>query len=709
MGSSEFSPASYKEALRYLEMSDSEMGNVYRDVLDLVHYLDQSYYKHSEKKIPDSVYDLLKKKMISVEEAYPHLQSATSPTISLPDVISNAFSKAKHPTPMISIRTVLHKEPNPIEDFVERVTKRLGHSDFTVEEELKFDGAGLKLIYSKGKLTLALTRGDGYTGEVVTENALAIKNIPHNLFAAGIETLEVAGEVVMETAAFEDVNAALIANGKPPLKNKRNAASGSLRQLSSQVTAARNLRFIAYHICELVVDPERIRKPMTQKDSIQLLKELGFDTFYENDDVRRFEATDYKGMYACFKNIQKARQKLSFDIDGVVFKVSEIPLQKTLGVTGREPNWSMAYKFPPEEVLGIIKDIVCQVGMHGSLTPVAVLEPVEVGGVTVTRANLHNQDEITRLDIRIGDYVKLVRAGDVIPDIQGVELALRPDGTTPYYIDERYPKCPSCGGQVANTGARNEKLGTSFECLDHQTCPAQLEQKLAHFFSRKGVNVDGIGAVFCHKLVENGYSSPAAVFRVSEERMLELELASPAIIRKVFNQLHRKSFEVPFNKLLVGLAIPGVSEGTAKRISNTMTFDQFRTTVAYEELLAIKDIGEETAESLECWLVHGKELLDDLSFYINVVDVLQKKGKLTGVSLCITGSFHITREIVTKTIEDEGGEVTKNVSKKTKYLLVGENPSDGKVKKAQKLGVEVIDPFALEAIIDIINLFNPKE
>ncbi len=656
---------------------------------NLIRQYDVAYYINNNPALTDSAYDSLFRELVTIETEHPDCITPDSPTQRLTTKRADAFKQMKHLKPMLSIKTILSDEKAPFERFDKTVTDKLTLAGELLPwnvvdyiPEFKFDGLALNLLYRKGVLVQAGTRGDGYTGEDVTANARTIRSIPLRLLNKAPDTLEVRGEVMMPLSSFDQLNAELLTNQEPLFKNPRNAASGALRQLDPAETAKRKLVFVAYGIGY----HSEVNHDNNQYKTLLDLKQMGFDVFYHSDFMRAHmhKVTTPSQIYAFYDRVLSNRSKLPFEIDGVVYKVNSFRQQEVLGIMGREPCWSIAHKFPAEEVTTVIEKIIIQVGRLGTMTPVAVVRPVFVSGVTVTNVTLHNQDEIDRKDIRIGDTVVIRRAGDVIPEIVKVVLELRPEQSVSYRILDHVQTCPSCGSPV-----EKEEDKAAYRCTSTYACPAQQARLIEHYASRRAMDIEGIGEVSAEVLVTSKLVTRIDALYACDVAALQAAGLGEASANKIFQQLHVSKAAPELRKFIYGLGIPSVGEGTAKRIAvRFKTIDNFLATADELSLLSIPDIGPYTAKAVMIYLSgEGRSIITNLLQYVKPQSPLNtENGVLKGLYFAITGSFNnVSREEIKKLIEKHGGTVSASVSAKVNCLIVGESPGT-KVKEATEIG-----------------------
>lgn len=630
------------------------------------------YHVLNAPEIGDSEYDRLFRELIELEAAHPEMADPNSPSrrVGAPPV--DGFASHRHLVPMLSLDNAFGNEE--LMAFVERVRRGLGREEVEFCAEFKFDGLSLSLTYTDGELVRATTRGDGETGEVVTENARTVLGIPLRLREPVAGTFEVRGEVLMFHEAFRALNDERIASGEAVYVNPRNAASGSMRQLDSRITASRKLRFFAYYVAGISLSE-------TQFGTLNRLRELGF-AVYEGarslDGQRLPEFADAA---------LAARKSLPFDIDGVVVKVNSLADQDALGFTARSPRWATACKFPAEQAITRLKSITWQVGRTGVVTPVAELEPKFVGGVTVSRATLHNLEELRRKDVRQGDWVVIQRAGDVIPEVVGPQLDRR-ESELP--IPQPPTECPECETPLVQSSGY-----IAIRC-PNRSCPAQIQAKLEHFVMRGAMDIEGLGSKQIQKFLETGMLSDFASIFHLPERFDEISRwdGFGAQSTAKLGAAIETSKTRPLDRLIYGLGIRHVGERTARDLANHFRTLEALRRCTLEELVSLADIGQRTAEEIESWF-EDPENQDQLDRLI-MAGVRPQEAQapiasdFEGETYVFTGKLEsMTREQAEEWVAKLGGKSSDSVSKKTSFVVAG--PGAGsKLEKARKLGVMVL-------------------
>lgn len=659
------------------------MSNVPKDVAERYAKLKASvqqyrtaFHVEGREEISQEALDSLKNELVAIEREHPSLVTPDSPSQRVAGSPLPGFTKVKHAIPQWSLNDAF--SPDDIADFTERVKRflkdRFPDAQPTYVCELKIDGLKVVLTYEKGYLVTAATRGDGVVGEDVTHNVRTIDSVPLSLPRAVDVIVE--GEIWLPARELSRINKGREKNGEPQFANPRNAAAGSIRQLDPKIAASRNLDVFIY---ELARTSEPF--PQDQIGELEYLKGLGFKV---NPNFKH--AHSVEEICAFWETWKEKGRKQEYWVDGVVVKVNEGDYERVLGYTGKGPRFAIAFKFPAEQVTTVIEDIVLQVGRTGVLTPVAHLRPVSVAGTTVSRATLHNEDEIKRLDVRIGDTVIIQKAGDIIPDIMSVVNDLRPKGTKEYTWPK---KVAACGGD----GSIERVPGTSaWRCVNRDSTEL-VKRRLRHFASRPALDIEGLGAETAALLVDSGLASTFdEIFTLTEGDLLELDGFAEISAQKLLSAIKSRR-RVVLSKLLFGLSIDHVGEETARLLSQHFkTLKKIRT-ASVEELSAVKGIGSVLAQSVHDWLRDPVKvgILDRLLEHVTpVADESPASGKLAGKTFVLTGTLSMPREDAEAKIRALGGTTSGSVSKKTSYVVAGENPGS-KVTKAEELGVQVLN------------------
>jgi DNA ligase (NAD+) len=659
---------------------------------DQIRHYNYRYHVLDDPEVPDAEYDRLMRQLQALEKENPDLITADSPTQRVGDEPMSAFGTVEHRVPMLSLDNAFSADE--LHDFHRRVTSRL---EMEVEDSLqyaaepKLDGAAVSLLYENGVLVRGATRGDGTTGEDITHNVRTIEAVPLRLIGRGFPTfLEVRGEVFMPKAGFDAYNEKARASGEKTFVNPRNAAAGSLRQLDPKLTAARPLDIYVY----LVGESNSKKLPGRQSEILEQLQEWGLKTCPERRVVE-----GVAGCIAYYDEIGAKRDALPYEIDGVVYKVDEIALQRELGFVSRAPRWAIAHKFPAQEELTVVQGIEFQVGRTGALTPVARLEPVFVGGVTVSNATLHNIDELHRKDVRVGDTVVVRRAGDVIPEVVSVVANRRPKSSKRTHLPR---KCPVCGSAV--TREDGEAIA---RCSGGLFCAAQRAEALKHFVSRKAMDVDGLGGRMIEQLVAiDRVKTPADIYGLEANELAAMERMGDKSAANLVTAID-KSKSTTLARFLYALGIREVGEATAAGLAEHFGKLPAILTASEEELLEVSDVGPVVASRLRSFF--------DQSHNLTVIRSLQESGvswadqepqratgdgPLSGKVFVLTGTLtDMTRDEAKLLIQKQGGKVTGSVSKKTDFVVYGEK-AGSKLTKAQSLGVETLDEANFKRLID---------
>jgi DNA ligase (NAD+) len=653
------------------------------ELVETISQLNEAYYQMDQPLVPDAEWDKLFRELEELERQHPEYRRPDSPTQRVGAAPLESFEKIAHRLPMLSIGNSMNEQE--LRAFDERVKKQLGRSG-TVDYhcELKFDGLSVNLTYTGGILTSAGTRGDGSIGENVSPNIRTIRNVPLRLRGKNIpETVEIRGEIMLPFAAFQDLNREQEESGEKVFANPRNAAAGSVRQLDSKITAGRDLTFFAYAFGAW----EGGGKPKTQEGILDELFSWGFErhTFHRLchgvEEVQKY-----------YEQIAEQRESLKFDIDGVVVKVNRLDWQEELGFISRSPRSMTAYKFPARQKPTRINGIDVQVGRTGVLTPVANLEPVNIHGVVVARAALHNQEEIDRKDIRVGDWVLVQRAGDVIPEVVSVIKEKRDGSERKFQLPK---KCPACGTPTVKVADE-----VAVRCPNEE-CPAQNLEALEHFVAKGAMNVVGLGPRILEQLTQSGLvKRPSDLYRVKQKDLLELEGFQERSAEKLVAAIE-KSKDCKLSSLIFGLGIRHVGERLAASLAREYSEIEKLFEATEEELLSISDVGEVVAKSIVEFFGKKKnreEVKRLLAMGIQPKSVSRQSNRLAGLQFVITGTLSgMSRQEATEWIEQMGGKVSSSVSKKTSYLLAGEE-AGSKLDKARELGVKVISVEELKQL-----------
>lgn len=652
-----------------------------------------AYHVLDSPTVPDAEYDRLVRRLQEIEAAHPELITPDSPTQRVGAARLEAFREVRHARPMLSLDNVFNDEE--LEAFDKRTRERLADADIGVEQvtywaEPKLDGAAISLRYENGELAFGATRGDGTTGEDVTHNIRTIRSIPLRLRSDSPPAVfEVRGEVFMPRAGFIEFNKRALERGEKTFVNPRNAAAGSLRQLDPRLAASRPLDAFFYALGEV---SDGVLNGVTQQSEIvELLRSFGLRVCPEGKLV--------EGVAGCldyYAEIGRQRSSLPYDIDGVVYKVNRLDWQRELGFVSRAPRWAIAHKFPAQEELTVVRGVEFQVGRTGALTPVARLEPVFVGGVTVSNATLHNMDEVERKDVRIGDTVIVRRAGDVIPEIVAVVADRRPKDARAVTLPA---KCPVCGSDVER--GEGEAIA---RCIGGLVCPAQRKEAIRHFASRRAMNIEGFGEKVVDQLVDKGLvKTPADLYRLTLEQLLELDRQGEKSAQKLLAAVE-KSKETTYARFLYGLGIGNVGEATASALASDFPVLDELLAADEERLQQVPDIGPVVAAAIRAFFhePHNLEVIRALlTAGIRWPEVPPKSRDLPlrGKTFVITGSLQsMTRDEAKARLQALGAKVAGSVSKKTTALIVGSDPGS-KLQAAESLNVEIWSEEQLRAAI----------
>lgn len=664
---------------------------------DEILYHDELYYLKDMPQLSDAEYDALRNRNNAIEQKFPLLKLPDSPSKRVGIVPKSKLGKVTHVTPMLSLDNAFSEED--VEDFLKRAARFLGmplDTQLAVVAEPKIDGLSASLTYENGKLVQGATRGDGNVGEDITQNLLTIKDIPVELNSGRIpRRIEIRGEVYMQHQDFAELNRKREAEDLQLFANPRNAAAGSVRQLDAMITKSRPLHFFAYGLGEISED----LKIDTQLELLEHLSAWGFSvnawhTLCETPEM----------IFKLYQDLYTARPNLGYDIDGVVYKINQLALQNRLGQVSRSPRWAIAHKFPAEQGQTVLEKIDIQVGRTGTLTPVAHLSPITVGGVVVSRATLHNEDEIQRKDIREGDTVLIQRAGDVIPQVLGYIPEKRPENSKPYVFPTTCPACNSHAVRIEGEAARR--------CTGGLVCPEQVVLRLYHFISKHGFDIDGFGQKQMEEFFRQGWiKTPADIFKLEKKNALaqhpihSWEGWGAKSVENLFKAIEEKR-NIKLDRFIYSLGIPQIGQATAKLLTKIyVSFGNWRAQMelaassehneALDSLLSIDGIGPSTAQDLTAFFSesHNQQVLDDLlvELVIEDVEVISHQGSpIAGMTVVFTGTLtKFSRDEAKALAENLGAKTASSVSSKTNYVVVGENPGR-KAKKAQEFGIKIL-------------------
>ena len=641
-------------------------------IVDLTAQLNQAnyqYYVLDDPKMPDFEYDMLLRELENLEVEYPQYALPDSPTKRVGGEALSKFQKITHPVPLMSLQDVFSLEE--LDYFLEKIFAENPGTAFTVEP--KIDGLSVSLEYQDGNFVYGATRGDGVVGEDVTENLKTIYSVPMTIPNAP-KRLIVRGEVFMPKKNFEKLNAAQEAEGKPLFANPRNAAAGSLRQLDPKIAAKRGLDILVFNV--------QLAEGITfntHADSLEYLKKLQFKV------IPWSVHTSADAINQQVMAINENREELTCDIDGAVIKANDLSLRERLGTTAKFPKWAVAYKYPPEIKPTVVEDIVVQVGRTGVLTPKAVVRPVRLAGTTVTNATLHNQDFISERDIRIGDTVQIRKAGEIIPEILEIDFSKRPDGTVPYTLPGI---CPICGAPT-----KRDDDGAFLRCTG-ASCPAQLSRNIAHFVSRDAMDIEGFGSAIVDALIERNLLQCAAdIYYLSIDDLKLLWQKGDTAAKKLLQSIEN-SKKQDLSRLIYALGIRQVGAKTGKTLASHFGTLDALIAATVEELTEVEDIGAVTAESIYQWFKQSQsvemiEKLRNAGLIFETTRVVTD-NRFAGMTFVLTGALSkFTRDEAAEKIELFGGKAAGSVSKKTSYVVVGEN-AGSKERKARELGIPIL-------------------
>lgn len=679
--------------LRTIPVDQLTQDQATQELANLQHEIshhDALYYQKDQPELTDADYDQLRQRNHAIEKRFPHLKRADSPSDKIGAAPLAAFAKVKHAVPMLSLSNAF--DDQDIHDFYDRIRRFLNLNDneqIDLVAEPKIDGLSASLLYENGKLLLAATRGDGYEGENITQNMKTLRDVPHQLSGTTIPArIEIRGEVYMTKNDFLKLNETRIQNNENIFANPRNAAAGSLRQLDATITAARPLHFFAYAIG----DTSQKIAP-THWGMIEQIKNWGFAINPLSQQTRNEKETlDF------YQSINNQRAQLPYDIDGVVYKINRLDWQERLGFVARAPRWAIAHKFAAEQAQTTLKDIIIQVGRTGALTPVAILEPVNVGGVMVSRATLHNEDEINRKDVRVGDTVILQRAGDVIPQILKPVLEKRPSNAQKFIFPTT---CPVCGSH-----AIREQDEVVIRCTGGLICPAQNLERLKHFVSRNAFDIEGLGTKHIENFKNlNLIKTPADIFELHTHRdqILTLEGWGEQSVENLITAIDQRR-TVALDRLIYALGIRQIGQATAKllaqqygdwqNLKTALHAAQNRESAEYETLLNMDQIGESMAHDLLEFFAepHNQEMLDALEKHLTITPAEKPKTDtpIAGKTIVFTGTLEkMSRAEAKSRAETMGAKVAGSVSAKTDFVVVGAD-AGSKAKKAAELNLKIL-------------------
>jgi DNA ligase (NAD+) len=671
-------------------MSAKDISRKIETLREKIRHHEHLYYVLDNPSISDAEFDQLMNQLKELETENPKLITLDSPTQRVGGKPREGFLKVPHSSPMLSLDNTYNEED--LRNWERRVHELSGRKDIEYVCELKLDGMSLALRYEDGHLVHGITRGDGTIGEDVTLNVRTVRSVPlsipkEKLKKAGVpSTFEVRGELLMPLASFKRMNEEREKQGLSLFANPRNMTAGTVRQLEPSITAQRRLDYFGYMLLE---------NGRTYFDrhweTLNALEAIGFKV-----NIRRALAKNFEDVHAFIKEWEGKRESLPYEIDGIVVKVDRVSLQDELGFTGKAPRWAIAYKYAARGGVTQVEDILIQVGRTGKLTPVAALKPVPIGGTTVSRATLHNMDEIDRLGVKIGDWVEVERGGDVIPKVTRViEDKEHPRGHKLFHMPE---KCPVCGGKVVRTEGEADH-----RCIN-ANCPAKLRETILHFASRHVMNIEGMGDALVNQLTERGMvKNVADIYKITKENLLDLERMGGKSAQNVLDEIEA-SKKLPLERVIFGLGIRFVGERTAQFLAEHFASMDALMKSTEEELIEVEEVGPRIAASILEFFREPKnrELIKQLrDAGVTFTGKKKERGtKLAGKTFVLTGTLpHLSRDEAKKLIEDAGGRVAGSVSKKTDYVVAGSD-AGSKLDKAKELGVTVIDENEMKKLAD---------
>jgi len=638
---------------------------------DEIKYHEKKYYVDNDPQISDSEFDALVKQLETLEKQFPELITPDSPTQRVGEQPVKGFVSIPHSIPMLSLDNC-YKEEELLE-FEERIKKIIPNEPIHYVSELKIDGLGIAIVYRNGNFTQAVTRGDGFRGDDVTVNVKTIKSVP--LSISNSREIEVRGEIYLPFSSFNKINQEREKKGEPLFANPRNAAAGSIRLLDPKEVSARGLDVFLYSI---FIQGKELK---TQRESLNTLKALGFKI-----NPHSQYCSSLKEVISFYEKLQKQRDSIDYDVDGIVVKVDSVSQQKILGSTSKFPRWAISFKFPARQATTKIKGIRIQVGRTGALTPVAVLESVKLSGITISRSTLHNEDEIKRKDIRIGDYVLIERSGDVIPKVVSVMKERRTGNERRFVFPET---CPVC-----NSPAFKPKGEAISRCIN-PSCPAKLKESLLHFASRRAMNIEGLGDAVVNQLLEKKLICKIPdIYLLSHEDLANLERIGPKSAQNLLNEIER-SKQRDLSRLIYALGIRYVGERTAQVLASKFKSLDSLAKAPFEELTQLQDVGPKVAESIVFFFSQPENIklinrLKELGVSISVKEpLIPKEAPFAGQTFVLTGQLSsLTREEASEIIERNGGMVVSSVSQKTTCVIAGKSPGS-KLERAKQLGIPV--------------------
>lgn len=671
-------------------MTASEAKEKIQQLTQEINQHNYNYYVLSSPTVSDYDFDMLLESLIKLEQDFPEFADENSPSKRVGGEVTKAFETVKHKYPMLSLGNSYSKEE--IADFETRI-KKLVEDEIEYVCELKYDGVAIGITYVDGKLTRALTRGDGTQGDDITTNVKTIKSIPLQLMGNDYPAaFEIRGEIFLPKNVFEELNKEREEIGEQLYANARNTASGTIKMQDSAVVAQRKLDSYLYFVLGENLPFK------THYESIETAGKWGFKVPSAKDNFIK-KCKNIDEIFDFINYWDKKRNALNFEIDGVVIKVNNYRQQEEMGFTAKSPKWAIAYKFKAEQVKTKLLEITYQVGRTGAITPVANLQPVLLAGTTVKRASLHNADQIEKLDIRVGDWVFVEKGGEIIPKIVGVEMIQRDIFSQPtQYITH----CPECNTKLERTEGDAKHF-----CPNEWGCPPQIKGKMQHFISRKAMNIDGLGEETIEQLYNEGLAKNIVdLYRLTKEQLLPLERMAEKSVNNLLKGLE-DSKKVPFERVLFAIGIRYVGETVAKKLARHFKHIDAIATATFEELIAADEIGDKIAESILHFfsVEENKQLIAELKNYglqfsLSEQQLENTSDKLAGLTFVVSGVFSLfSRDELKNLIEQNGGKVSGSISKKTNYVVAGENMGPSKLEKATELGVSIIDEQQFSGMI----------
>jgi DNA ligase (NAD+) len=669
-------------------MSKSQAEKRHAELASEIRRHDQAYYVLAQPTITDQEYDRLYRELVDLEKEHPELVTPDSPTRKVGGVPVTEFKPVQHLTPMLSLDNTYSQAE--VREFVQRLQRLLPNESLEFIVEPKVDGVAMNLRYEKGEFVLGATRGDGATGDDITTNLRTIRNLPVRIGGdASPARMEVRGEIYMTRAGFERLNRQRVAQGEEPFANARNSAAGSLKQLDSRIVAKRPLALTSYGFGKVEGGPNF----KTHDEVLSWLRSLGFPT-----PEKIWHCRSVNELLNAIEELDTLRAKFAYETDGAVIKLNSLAQRERAGYTAKAPRWAMAYKYAAEQAETKLKAITIQVGRTGALTPVAELEPVFLAGSTIARATLHNEDELRRKDIRVGDTVTIEKAGEVIPAVVGVVLTRRTGKEEPFV----FPKnCPECGGEVRRSFGGTGETAAVWRCSNSENCPAQIRGRIEHWCARGAMDIEGGGEVLVAQLVKASLVHDVAdLYVLTLPQLTSLERMGTKSAQNFLDAVQASKTRDLW-RLIFGLGILHVGAGVAKSLARSFPNLDAMANASAEELTGTEDIGEVIAESVRNWFGNAKnrELIErlrraGLNFESNT-HVQSSDSAMSGKAFVLTGTLPtLKREEAAAKIEAKGGKVSASVSQKTDYLVAGDE-AGSKLKKAQELGVTVIDEAGL--------------